>query len=60
MAMLVIFSLRHISFAAFPFGIPEIIAVLIVFGLHWWQENTMLSILIGTIAYMIMVQVIFT
>ena len=58
-AMLVIFSLRHISFFEFSFGIPEMIAVCIVFGLHWWKENTILSILTGTVMYMMMVQFIF-
>jgi len=59
MAMLVIYSLRHLSFLTFPFGIPEFLGVLIVVGLHLWKRNTLLSILGGTVAYMLMVQIIF-
>jgi len=59
MAMLVIYSLRHISPVAFPFGIPEFLGVFIVFVLHQWKGNTLLSIIGATAAYMLMVQFIF-
>jgi len=59
MAMLVIYSLRHLSLVNFPFGIPEFLGVLIVFALHQWKRNTLLSIIGGTVAYMLMVQLIF-
>jgi len=59
MAMLVIYSLRYISFVDFPFGIPEFLGVLFVFGLHWWKRNTLLSIVGGTVAYMVLVQLVF-
>jgi len=59
MAMLVIYSLRHISLENFPFGIPEFLGVLIVFGLHRWKRNTLLSIFGGTITYMLILQLLF-
>jgi len=57
MAMLVIYSLRHISFESFPFGIPEFLAVLTVFGLHCWKRNTLLSIVGSTMIYMLILRV---
>lgn len=42
-----------------PFGIPEIIAVLCVVAIHLWKSNTLLSIGIGTIVYIFLVQVVF-
>ena len=59
MGMLVIYCLRHISFSAMPFGIPELIACGVVIGMHIWKRNTLLSILSGTILYMILVQLVF-
>ena len=59
MGMLVVYCLRSISFAAFPFGIPELLACAAVVLLHLWKRNTLLSIAGGTVFYMILVQTIF-
>ena len=59
MGMLVVYCLKHVSFVKGSHGIPEIIAVVLVVLLHKWKHNTLLSILIGTIAYMLLVQVVF-
>ncbi len=59
MGMLVIFCLKNVSFMVVPFGIPEMIASLIVIVLHVYKRNTLLSILGGTLGYMVLVQVIF-
>jgi len=59
MGMLVIYCLRHISLTALPFGIPEVIACTVVVGLHLWKRNTLLSIISGTVIYMILVQLVF-
>lgn len=59
MGMLVVYCLRNISFAAMPFGIPEIIAVALVAALHLWKRNTLLSIIGGTVCYMVLVQMVF-
>jgi len=58
MAMLVVYCLKNISLIASPHGIPELIAVLLVAGLHKWKHNTLLSILAGTVCYMFFVQVV--
>ena len=59
MGMLVVYCLRNISFAAFPFGIPELIGCAVVAGMHLWKRSTLLSIITGTVCYMAMVQLIF-
>ena len=59
MGMLVVYCLRNISFAAFPFGIPELLACAVVVLLHLWKRNTLLSIAGGTVFYMILVQLVF-
>ena len=59
MGMLVVYCLRHISFTALPFGIPEILACGTVVQLHLWKRNTLLSIISGTAVYMVLVQTVF-
>ena len=59
MAMLVVYCLRDISFLSAPYGIPEAIAVLAVVLLHKWKHHTLLSILGGTVIYMVLVQLVF-
>ena len=59
MGMLVVYCLRGISFAAFPYGAPEAISVAAVVLLHLWRRNTLLSIIGGTACYMLLVQTVF-
>lgn len=59
MAMLVIYCLKNVSFLSGTHGIPEIMAVALVVILHKWRHNTLLSILGGTAAYMVLVQAVF-
>ena len=58
-AMLVIYCLKNVSLIAAPHGIPELLAIAAVVGLHLWKKNTLLSIFGGTAIYMILVQAIF-
>lgn len=59
MAMLVIYCLKNVSILAWPHGLPELLAILAVVGLHLWKKNTLLSIFGGTAFYMLLVQVVF-
>ena len=59
MGMLVVFCLKNVSLAAAPHGLPEFIACALTALLHVWKRNTLISIIGGTAAYMIMVQMIF-
>lgn len=59
MAMLVVYCMKGISFAKAPFGIPEILSAVLVAVVHIWKRNTLLSIICGTICYMLLVQFVF-
>ena len=59
MAMLVVYCLKNVSFAAGSHGIPEALAVVLVAVLHKWKHNMLLSILAGTVCYMLMIQFVF-
>jgi len=57
--MLVVYCLRSTAVFSFPYGLPELIAVLIVVLLQIWKHRSLLSSLAGTAAYMLLVQVVF-
>jgi len=57
--LLVVYCLRHIQLTAAPHGAPEAIAILAVAALHIWKKNTLLSIAVGTVGYMLLVQFMF-
>ena len=57
--MLVIYCLKNIHLLSAPFGAPELIAGLLVVGLHAWKRNILLSILAGTASYMLLIRLVF-
>lgn len=57
--MLVIYCFKDTTVSAQPFGIPELIAAVCVVGLQVWKRNSLISILTGTAAYMLLVQLVF-
>lgn len=59
MAVLVVYCLRNTDFAAVSHFAPPLIAGILVVGLHLWKKNILLSIGLGTICYMILVQAVF-
>lgn len=59
MGMLVVYCLRNISFASFNAFLPELLACSAVVAVHIWKRNTLLSILSGTVLYMVLVQLVF-
>lgn len=59
MSMLVVYCLRNMNFAGASHALPEIIAAAVVVLLHVWRRNTLLSIVAGTVVYMLLVQLVF-
>lgn len=59
MGMLLIYCFKGVSFSAAPFGAPELLAGLVVVGLHIWKRNSLLSIGLGTVCYMLLIQFVF-
>jgi branched-subunit amino acid transport protein AzlD len=57
--MLVVYCLKDTSILAAPYGIPELIAVLTVVILHIWKRNNLISIGVGTVLYMVLIQAVF-
>lgn len=57
--MLVVYCLKNTSVLHAPYGIPEFISVLTVVVLHIWKRNNLLSIGVGTVLYMVLVQLVF-
>ena len=59
MSMLVVYCLRNMNFVGASHALPEIIAAAVVVLLHVWRRNTLLSIVAGTVVYMLLVQLVF-
>lgn len=57
--MLVIYCLKDTSVTVWPHGLPELIAAAFVVGMQVWRRNPLLSILSGTVVYMVLVQMVF-
>ena len=57
--MLVVYCLRNAAILSAPHGIPELIAVVVVAVLHIWKRNNLLSIGVGTVLYMVLIQTVF-
>ena len=57
--MLVVYCLRSMEILQYPYGIPEVISALAVALLHVWKRNNLLSIGVGTVLYMVLIQVVF-
>ena len=56
--MLVVYCLKNTSVLSAPYGIPELVSVLVVAVLHVWKRNNLLSIGVGTVLYMFLIQVV--
>lgn len=59
MGMLVVYSLKDTPVLTFPYAIPEAIGVVCVVLLHIWKRNSLLSIGVGTVVYMLLKQLVF-
>lgn len=59
MGMLVVYCLKHAFFLPEFSWLPEAISVAAVVALHKWKHNTLLSILAGTVCYMILIRLPF-
>ena len=59
MGMLVVYCLKSVSFASVDSFLPELIAGAVVVVSYVWKRNTLLSIIGGTVFYMLLVQLVF-
>jgi len=58
-AMLVVYCLKGVSFRSVEGFMPTLIAGAAVVGTYIWKKNTLISVLIGTVGYMLLVQFVF-
>ena len=59
MGMLVVYCMKDVAFLSAPYGIPELLGCVVVAILHLWKRNSLLSIGVGTVFYMVLVQLVF-
>lgn len=59
MGMLVVYCLKGTHFADPSGYLPALISCVLVGALYVWKRNTLLSILVGTVCHMILVQLVF-
>ena len=59
MAMLVVYCLKDVHFAALSGFLSELIASFAVILCHRWKHSAALSILAGTLTYMLLIQNVF-
>ena len=57
MTVLVIYCLRDTTFGQAPFGVPEIVSCALVVILQIIKNNMYLSIIAGTVCYMVLIRV---
>lgn len=57
--LLVVYCLRGVSIFTGAHGLPELISIAVVVGLHVWKRQMLLSIAAGTMCYMLLVQLVF-
>lgn len=58
MGFLVIYCLKDALFTAY-YGLPELISLACVVVVHLWKRNMVLSLVVGTALYMVLVQCCF-
>ena len=56
--MLVIYCLKDVQWMKAPFGLPELVAGVCVAALQIWRRNAVISILTGTVIYMLLIRVL--
>jgi len=59
MATLVIYCLRAVDLSSWAGFMPQLIAVAVTAGLHFWKGNTLLSVTGGTVCYMVLIRSVF-
>lgn len=57
-AMLVVYCLKSVTPLTGNHAIPEIIGVCLAAGLHKWKRNILLTIIVSTAAYMILLRIL--
>lgn len=58
-AMLIVYCFNNVNPIKYPYGLPELAATVVTVGLQLWWKNPLISILVGTVVYMLLLQYVF-
>ena len=58
-ALLVVYCVKNVDWLAVPHGAPGLLCIAVTTLLHVWKRNNLLSIGVGTVLYMFLVQTVF-
>ena len=59
MGLLIVYCLRDVSILGGTHGLPELIAMIVVVTSYLWKRNTIVSVVLGTAVYMVLLQMVF-
>lgn len=59
MGMLVVYCYRNVNFLAGNHGLPDLLAGLITVVIHLWRRSMFLSLIVGTVSYIILINYVF-
>lgn len=59
MGMLVVYCFKNTTFSDMSGFLPQLISGLVVGVLYVWKRNTLVSIICGTLCYMVLIQMVF-
>ena len=59
MGMLVVYCLRGAKPLTYPYALPELISCVLTAALYVWKRNSILSIIAGTVCYMLLSNAVF-
>ena len=59
LGILIVYCLRDFEKGNLNFILPQLIAVALTAGIHLWRKNTLLSIAVGTVTYMLLIHFVF-
>ena len=59
MGLLIVYCLRDVSVLSGTHGLPELIAMIVVVASYLWKRNTIVSVVLGTAVYMVLLQMVF-
>ena len=59
LGLLCVYCFKDVNVLSGSHGLPELISLLCICGLHLWKRNMLLSIAAGTVIYMALVNFVF-
>lgn len=59
LGILIVYCLKDFEQGNVNYIVPQLIAVALTAGVHLWRKNTLLSIAVGTIGYMLLIHFVF-